>query len=173
MCRHKRDDDEYRDTSWVARRCPGLNNSPAPSRPPASPLALPLFSPPYSPTSPCRSTQHDLSRPAPAPPPAPPPPRAPLQFLTHPRPVPGRPRPTCKVSALYLENCVSALQRRHLGGLGGRRPPPPPPPRRKKKKRKKRKKKEKKREKKRKRKKGTMNDVEFLHIKVLFFPIFQ
>ena len=36
------------------------------------------------------------------------PPRCTPQFLTPPRPVPGRPRPTCKVSALYLENCANA-----------------------------------------------------------------
>ena len=33
---------------------------------------------------------------------------APLAILTPPRPVPGPPRPTCKVSALYLENCANA-----------------------------------------------------------------
>ena len=37
-------------------------------------------------------------------------PGAPPKFLTHPRPVPGRPRPTCKFSALYLENCANALR---------------------------------------------------------------
>ena len=42
--------------------------------------------------------------------PLPPPPAALPQFLTLPRPVPGRPRPTCKVSALYLENCANALR---------------------------------------------------------------
>ena len=49
-------------------------------------------------------------QPPPPPPPTPhhPPPRAPRNFLTFPRPVPGRPRPTCKVSALYLENCANA-----------------------------------------------------------------
>ena len=35
---------------------------------------------------------------------------APRKFLTPPRPVPGRPRPTCKFSALYLENCANALR---------------------------------------------------------------
>ena len=92
---------------------PGVARALTTAQPPPAPcfpLALPLPSPPHSPTSPCRSTQHDLSRPALAPPPAPPPPRAPTQFLTPPRPVPGRPRPTCKVSALYLENCASALR---------------------------------------------------------------
>ena len=43
-------------------------------------------------------------------PPPPPPPGAPPKFLTPPRPVPGPPRPTCKVSALYLENCANALR---------------------------------------------------------------
>ena len=48
----------------------------------------------------------------PIPPPFPPhlTPGAPPNFLTPPRPVPGRPRPTCKVSALYLENCANALR---------------------------------------------------------------
>ena len=40
--------------------------------------------------------------------PRPPPPGAPPKFVTPPRPAPGRPRPTCKVSALYLENCANA-----------------------------------------------------------------
>ena len=35
-------------------------------------------------------------------------PGAPRNFLTPPRPVPGRPRPTCKVSALYPENSANA-----------------------------------------------------------------
>ena len=42
--------------------------------------------------------------------PPPNPPVYPPNLLTHPRPVPGRPRPTCKVSALYLENCANALR---------------------------------------------------------------
>ena len=36
------------------------------------------------------------------------PPRCTPKFSTPPRPVLGRPRPTCKVSALYLENCANA-----------------------------------------------------------------
>ena len=39
-------------------------------------------------------------------------PGAPPQSLTPPRPAPGRPRPTCKVSALYLENCANALRQK-------------------------------------------------------------
>ena len=39
-------------------------------------------------------------------------PGAPPKFLTSPRPAPGCPRPTCKVSALYLENCMNALRQR-------------------------------------------------------------
>ena len=41
-------------------------------------------------------------------PPVPPPPGEPPNFVTPPRPAPGRPRPTCKVLALYLENCANA-----------------------------------------------------------------
>ena len=59
---------------------------------------------------------------------------------------------------------VSATQRRHLGGLGGRRPPP----QEKEKKERKKEKREKKEKKKRKRKKGTMNDVKLLNIKCFF-----
>ena len=33
-----------------------------------------------------------------------------LTILTPPRPVPSRPRPTCNVSALYLENCANSLR---------------------------------------------------------------
>ena len=39
-------------------------------------------------------------------------PGAPSKFLTLPRPAPGCPRPTCKVSALYLENCANALRQK-------------------------------------------------------------
>ena len=35
-------------------------------------------------------------------------PRCTPKIFTPPRPAPGRPRPTCKVSALYLENCANA-----------------------------------------------------------------
>ena len=41
-----------------------------------------------------------------------PPPGAPSKFSTPPRPALGRPRPTCKVSALYLENCANALRQK-------------------------------------------------------------
>ena len=60
-------------------------------------------------------------------------------------------------------------QKRYLGGgLGA-----VAPQRKRKKKTKKEKKKKEKKEKKRKRKKGTMNDVELLHKKVLFFQFFN
>ena len=39
-------------------------------------------------------------------------PGAPPKFLTPPRPATGCFRPTCKVSALYLENCANALRQK-------------------------------------------------------------
>ena len=42
----------------------------------------------------------------------PPTPGALVKLLMPPRPSPGRPRPTCKVSALYLENCANALRQK-------------------------------------------------------------
>ena len=103
-------------TSWVARRCPGLNNSPAPSclfppLPPRLPHASPRLPPPlllpHRPTSPAGAPS--TTCPDQPPPPRPTPPHGPPQFLTPPRPV--RPRPTCKFSALYLEvHCANALR---------------------------------------------------------------
>ena len=90
-------------TSWVARRCPDLYNNPAPSAP--APLPRPHRSTPTIlttlrpvPTSPSRSI---------------------TTILSPPRPVPGCPRSTCKVSALYLENCANALKQTD-GRTGGR-----------------------------------------------------
>ena len=42
-----------------------------------------------------------------------------LKFLTPLRPVPGSPQPTCKVSALYLENCANALIQTEIGLSSG------------------------------------------------------
>ena len=66
----------------------------------------------------------------------------------------------------------SGVQRRHLGGLGGRRPPPPPPKEKEEKKKRKKEKREKKR-KKEKKKEGNYEWRQITTYKVLFFPIFQ
>ena len=112
-------------TSWVARRLPGPSQQPSTS--PCSPSSRPSPPPPTpvphtrlpAPPPPPHSSPTPVSLPPPPPPTlvphirpllCPSSHRSTPTILTLPRPVPGRSWPTCKVSALYLENCANALR---------------------------------------------------------------
>ena len=76
------------------------------------PPHCPVSSSPPSPSPTGVFHNFNFSQPVPTSPRRPPSPQEYPTILTLPRPAPGRPRPTCKVSALFFDNCANALRQK-------------------------------------------------------------